>query len=107
MSETLSNALVEAINDEYKARATYLHVIGEFGEIRPFINIVEAEGRHIEALFSLFSKYEIDVPEDNWYASIQPSDSLIEACRVGVEGEIQNAETSFYSGSLRRIQTGM
>ena len=50
MSETLSNVLIEAIDDEYKARATYRLVIREFGEIRPFINIVEAESRHIEAL---------------------------------------------------------
>lgn len=68
MPETLSNALIEAINDEYKARATYLHVIGKFGETRPFIHIVEAEGRHIEALLTLFNKYEISVPEDNWHA---------------------------------------
>ena len=40
----------------------------------------------------MFSKYEIDLPEDNWYARIQPPDSLIEACRAGVEGEIENAE---------------
>jgi len=92
MPETLSNALIEAINDEYKARATYLHVISKFGEIRPFINIVEAESRHIEALLPLFNKYEIAVPEDNWYARIQPPKSLIEACRVGVEAEIDNAE---------------
>lgn len=67
-------------------------MISKFGEIRPFINIVEAEGRYIEALLPLFSKYEIDVPEDNWYARIQPPDSLIEACRAGVEDEIGNAE---------------
>ena len=92
MPETLSNALIEAINDEYKARATYLHVISKFGEIRPFINIVEAEGRHIEALLPLFIKYKIAVPEDNWYSRIQTPKSLIEACRVGVESEIENAE---------------
>jgi hypothetical protein len=92
MPETLSNALIEAINDEYKARATYLHVISKFGEIRPFINIVEAEGRHIEALLALFNKYEIAVPEDHWYSRIQPPESLIEACRIGVEAEIENAE---------------
>ncbi|WP_232420130.1 hypothetical protein [Nitrosococcus watsonii] len=56
MSETVSNVLIEAINDEYKARATYRHVIRKFGEIRPFINIVEAESRHIEALLPLFQK---------------------------------------------------
>lgn len=92
MPEILSNALIEALNDEYKARATYRHVISKFGEIRPFINIVEAEGRHVEALLPLFIKYGIAVPEDNWYSRIQPPKSLIEACRVGVESEVENAE---------------
>ncbi len=59
MSETLESVLIEAINDEYKACATYRLVISTFGEIRPFINIVEAEGRHIEALLPLFAKYNI------------------------------------------------
>jgi len=92
MSETLKHALIEAINDEYKARATYRHVIEKFGEVRPFINIMEAESRHVKALLPLFNKYQIAVPEDNWYEHTQSPDSLIEACRVGVEGEIENAE---------------
>ena len=92
MPETLSGALIEAINDEYKAQATYRLVISKFGEIRPFINIVEAEGRHIEALLPLFIKYEIAIPEDNWSSRIIPPKSLLEACRVGVESEIENAE---------------
>jgi len=92
MSESIRNVLTEAINDEYKARATYRHVIDRFGEIRPFINIIEAEGRHIEALLPLFKKYGIDVPEDNWYSRITPPLTLIDACRTGVEAEIENAE---------------
>jgi len=32
MLETLSNVLIEAINDEYNARATYLYVIRKFVE---------------------------------------------------------------------------
>jgi len=31
MSETLSAVLSEAINDEYKARATYRQIISKFG----------------------------------------------------------------------------
>ena len=34
MLESLSNALIEAINDEYKSRAAYNAVISKFGEIR-------------------------------------------------------------------------
>ena len=92
MSETLNNVLIEAINDEYKARATYRLVINKFGDIRPFINIVEAEGRHIEALLPLFAKYGVAVPEDDWDSRIETPLSILDACRIGVEAEIENAE---------------
>ena len=52
MSEELRRVLTEALNDEYKARATYQLVTRTFGEIRPFINIVEVENRHIQALIN-------------------------------------------------------
>jgi len=92
MSETLSAVLLEAINDEYKARATYRQIISKFGEIRPFINIVEAESRHIEALLPLFDKYGVAVPEDHWNSRIEAPQSILEACRVGVDAENKNAE---------------
>ncbi len=38
MLENLESALLEALEDEYKARATYRLVINKFGQIRPFIN---------------------------------------------------------------------
>ncbi|SCZ85387.1 ferritin-like domain-containing protein [Nitrosomonas mobilis] len=92
MSETLSNILIEAINDEYKARATYRAVIQKFGDIRPFINIVDAESRHINALLPLFDKYDIAIPEDDWASHIETPQSILEACRVGVEAEIGNGK---------------
>jgi hypothetical protein len=92
MSETVGNVLKEAINDEYKARATYRHVICKFGEIRPFINIIDAESRHIEALLPLFHKYGVAVPEDNWESLTEAPQSVLEACQTGVEAEIENAK---------------
>jgi len=91
MEDLLKSALIEAINDEFKARATYRQVICTFGEIRPFTNIVEAEGRHIEALLTLFSKYDIAVPEDDWRERVKAPQSVVEACRIGVQAEIDNA----------------
>ena len=92
MADTIRNVLTEAINDEYKARATYRQVIRKFGEIRPFINIVEAESRHIDALLPLFDRYGVAVPEDDWLARIETPESIHDACQVGVEAEIQNGE---------------
>lgn len=41
-----AEALRAALDDEYRAEATYAAVITAFGEVRPFINIIEAERRH-------------------------------------------------------------
>jgi hypothetical protein len=92
MTDELGSALAEAINDEYKARAMYQLVISTFGEIRPFVNIVEAESRHIQALLPLFNKYDIPVPEDDWESRIAAPASVLEACQAGVQAEIDNAE---------------
>ncbi|XQW83855.1 ferritin-like domain-containing protein [Thalassotalea piscium] len=92
MSENLSKVLNEAIDDEYKSRATYKAVIKKFGEIRPFINIVEAEGRHVNALLPLFIKYDIPIPKDNWDGRVNVPDTISEACHLGVVDEINNAE---------------
>ena len=43
ISQSEIEALDLAINDEYKAQATYQKVIDKFGEIRPFSNIIQAE----------------------------------------------------------------
>ena len=92
MLENLKKALVEALDDEYKARATYRLVISKFGEIRPFINIIESEERHIKALFSLFHKYKIAIPVDNWADFVKAPDSVLEACQIGVRSEIENGQ---------------
>lgn len=41
-------ALCEALDDEYKARAIYRAVIGRFGPVLPFANIVHSEQRHLD-----------------------------------------------------------
>lgn len=90
MLKNLEKALVEAINDEYKARATYRLIINKFGEIRPFINIIESEERHIQALIPLFKKYKITIPVDDWEKKVDVPVSITEACQIGVHSEIEN-----------------
>lgn len=92
MTQKLEQALIEALDDEYKACASYAHVINIFGEIRPFINIIEAEKRHIQALLPLFKKYGFNIPEDSWDKRVETPNSILEACQAGVEDEIENAE---------------
>jgi hypothetical protein len=83
--------LTEALNDEYQARALYRKVIQAFGPVRPFVNIIEAEQRHIEALLPLFERYGFPIPQDDWEERIKLPASLLEACCLGVEAEIANA----------------
>jgi len=92
MTQKLEQALIEALDDEYKACASYAHIISVFGEIRPFINIMEAEKRHIQALFPLFKKYGFSVPDDSWGKRVETPNSILEACQAGVEAEIGNTE---------------
>lgn len=84
-------ALAEALLDEYKARATYRAVIRAFGEVRPFVNIVDAEDRHVRALLPLFDRYGIPVPEDEFAATAAAPASLEAACLEAVRAEIDNA----------------
>ena len=92
LSETEIHALNEALDDEYRAFATYDQVIADFGEAPPFSNIREAEGRHIEALCVLFTRYGLIVPENPWRGKVERYASLQEACEAGVAAEIANGE---------------
>ena len=85
-------ALIDAINDEYKARALYQKVIDKFGAVRPFSNIIKAETTHIAELKPLFSKYGIPVPKDEWYNKVPTFSTLQEACEAGVQAEIDNVK---------------
>ncbi len=83
-------ALNDALDDEYKSHATYRQVIADHGPIRPFINIVEAEARHIRALLDLFAAYGIAAPADRWTGATPRFASVRDACVSAVQGEIDN-----------------
>lgn len=83
--------LLAALDDEYMAHATYMQVIADFGEVLPFTNIVEAEGRHIDALARLVRRYGVELPDNPWPGKVSRYETATEACRAGVEAEIDNA----------------
>lgn len=90
LDDTERQALEDALDDEYKSHATYDQVIRDFGSVRPFINIVEAEARHISALLSLFDKYGIAAPANRWAGKAPRFSSVHDACVASVQGEIEN-----------------
>jgi hypothetical protein len=92
--DTLTDAEVdilrEALDDEYHAWATYDQVSADFGPMRPFVNIRDAEARHIEALAGLFARYGLALPANPWPGRVPRYASVQAACEAGVAAEIAN-----------------
>jgi hypothetical protein len=90
-SEAEVEALYMALDDEYKAWSVYEQVIADFGAVRPFASIQKAEENHIAALVTLFDRYGLEVPANEWPGNVPTFDTLGEACEAGVQAEIDNA----------------
>jgi len=88
----VKEALVEAINDEYKAHALYEKTIKKFGLVKPFSMIIRAEEQHISSLKSLFDKYGLEIPKDDWAGKVSTGETLQQTCQAGVDAEIANAK---------------
>ena len=87
---TVEEMLTYAIQDEYLARAEYKVIMDAYGEQRPFINIMKAEGVHIQRLLPLFTAYGVTVPEDTALEHTVKPDSLQAAYEAGVTAEVHN-----------------
>ncbi|MBE0546745.1 MAG: DUF2202 domain-containing protein [Rubrivivax sp.] len=85
-------ALHEALDDEYHAWATYDQVITDFGEVRPFVPVRDAETRHAQALSALFTRYGLPIPANTWRGRVTRYASLQEACEAAVAAEVANGE---------------
>ncbi len=92
LTEPEIRALNEALDDEYRAWATYDQVIADFGEVPPFSNIRTAEARHIEALCALFVHYVLPIPPNSWPRKVERYADLQAACAAGLAAEIANGE---------------
>lgn len=91
LDQATQDALVQALNDERRAEATYRAVLDEIGEVRPFVHIVQAEQRHQEELLVLFEAYDLEPPADVWAdREIDVPDTRQEACAQGVQSEKDN-----------------
>jgi rubrerythrin len=84
-------ALAESLDDEYRSRATYRRVIEKFGPVRPFVNIVDAEARHIAALLRQYERLGLAPAPDIWSGRIEAPETLKEACAAAVTAETANA----------------
>ncbi|MFG6115844.1 hypothetical protein ACGTN9_11675 [Halobacillus sp. MO56] len=89
-SLTLPQMLTYAMQDEYLAQARYRDVLSNFGYVRQFANIQQAELRHIQALLPLFQRYQVPVPGDISETFVSTPASVKQAFAEGVQAEIDN-----------------
>lgn len=82
--------LTYALQDEYLAQARYNNILGDFGYIRTFAQIQEAELRHISALLPFFERYQVPLPADISKSFVSTPDTIKAAYGAGVQGEIDN-----------------
>ncbi|MGB5078285.1 MAG: DUF2202 domain-containing protein, partial [Sphingorhabdus sp.] len=89
-NQELTTILHDALDDERKAEATYAAVIDRFGPVRPFINIIEAEGRHSAAIERQMQRLGLDIPANRWEKNADAPASLAAACEFAIQAEMEN-----------------
>lgn len=103
VDEKTRQALIAALEDERRARATYQAALNRFDGARPFVNIIEAERRHESFLVPLFKKYGVAIPKNEFDATKMPVPvSLKGACDAGIAAEKTNI--ALYDDFLRFVK---
>ncbi len=85
-----TQALIDALNDEYHAHAFYEAVIAKFGQVAPFTNILRAEQLHIETVKLLLTRYNVAIPADAYTGKVTAPATLKEALQAAVDAEKAN-----------------
>lgn len=91
LSDEIIEALTITLLDEYAARDAYDDIIEQLGQVRPFINLTEAESTHALALESLFNRYGLELPEAH-EVEIPEYETVAEACSDAYELEVANVD---------------
>lgn len=90
LSQEVIDAMTAGIMDEYNAYGTYAAVIDEFGNVRPFTNILRAEAQHIDAWTAIFERYGVDVPAAPESVDLPDFATVGDACQAAADAEIAN-----------------
>jgi len=86
----IKTILLDALEDEYKAEATYAAILERFGDVRPFSNIVDAERRHSNAIARQLQRLGHAVPANQWMGKIEAPATLTGACSEAIKAETDN-----------------
>ncbi|MBB4196309.1 hypothetical protein CCR94_05640 [Rhodoblastus sphagnicola] len=94
LSGEARQAVVTALDDEYRAQAFYRAVLRKFPHALPFSRFVEAEARHAAALTGILDAYGLEAPPNVHIDSAEISASapatLAGACEAAAAAEIRN-----------------
>jgi protein tyrosine phosphatase (PTP) superfamily phosphohydrolase (DUF442 family)/rubrerythrin len=101
LNAEVQRAVETALADEYRAEAFYRAVIAQLGQVRPFSQVVMAEGRHAAMLASVLERRGLAVPPAAPApAAPAPAADLQldaadfadrrQACKAAVQAEIDN-----------------
>lgn len=63
LDQASQDALTSALQDERNAQAFYANVIARHGAVRPFVNIVRAEGRHEAVVLGVMERHGVADPK--------------------------------------------
>lgn len=83
-------ALVAALDDEYRTGATYQAVVDAYAPVWLFARILQSEQHRINALIYLFYRFSLPLPPDRWTGRVLTPPSLHHACVEGIYAEINN-----------------
>jgi hypothetical protein len=79
------------IADEYRAETIYTGVIGDFGAVAPFTNVLTAEQRHSTSIAALFVNRGLAAPANTWTVATVPHFATFAgACAAGAVAEQEN-----------------
>lgn len=89
-TDPVKSALQRALDDEYRAEATYQAILDKHGDVRPFANIIQAERRHAEMVKAEMTRRGMTIPANPYAGKVTAPSTLLEACQTGVTAEQEN-----------------
>jgi hypothetical protein len=97
---TITDMLRWAAEDEYLARGEYEAIMGKFGNLRPYSNIMAAEEQHLAWLKAEYQTRGLPFPADGSAPYVVLPKDLKAAAQAGVDAEIANI--AMYKAFLAR-----
>ena len=90
-SNKIRDALDAAYTDEFTAYSRYKSVVTQFGPVRPFNNLLNAEERHLAILGQQYTQFGWNVPVRD-IRPLRTFTSIQNACDVSVIEERKNVD---------------